>query len=99
MSDVTTNEPSVETRRQIAEDLMAPAIGKVTPMVWREMVADTEAALKERDERAAKIAESETDGLLALAKEYRENDQRRWEEDCHRAIPIIRDITTAIRKE
>jgi hypothetical protein len=56
--NVTTTEASVETRRQIAEDLMAPAIGKVAPMVWRETVADIEAALKERDERAAKITEN-----------------------------------------
>ena len=50
-------EPSVEMLKQIAEDLMAPAIGKVAPMVWREMVADIEAALKERMEKDAEIAE------------------------------------------
>lgn len=48
-----------ETPEQIAERLLALTIGKVAPAVYRELVADTVAALRNereaRDERAVRI--------------------------------------------
>lgn len=43
--------------RETAERIAAPTIGKVAPAVYREIVADIEQALRNRDERAAKIAD------------------------------------------
>jgi hypothetical protein len=65
VSDVTTTEPSVETRRQIAESIARRGV----PYSWLNnedeyraalnwFANEIEAALKERDERAVKIAET-----------------------------------------
>jgi hypothetical protein len=48
MSDVTTKPNEL---RDLAEDMMAPAIGKVAPMVWQEMVADIESELSAREQK------------------------------------------------
>lgn len=39
------NTKQTEARRQVAERIAAPTIGKVAPAVYRELVADMEAAL------------------------------------------------------
>ena len=55
-SETPDKQPAAEMLEQIAERLMLPAVGKVAPAIWNEMVYDVLEALRNERERCAKVA-------------------------------------------
>lgn len=49
----------MSSTREVAVSIMLPAFGKVAPAILQNMEDAIEKALRDRDERAAKIVESE----------------------------------------
>lgn len=58
-----TTLTNTETLEEVVQRILAPTIGKVAPAVYRELVSETVAVLRNERQRAVDIARGEDCGL------------------------------------